>query len=105
MKHTIIVCDLCGERIFKNGWLIDNGAVLLHMKELELFTQGLPKDLSPVIYPGWKRRKIHVCPKCVEKIKTLCNGGACDGKEHRISIPCVPEQGTETGKECPVERD
>lgn len=76
MKHTIIECDLCNCRIYRNGYLIDNGAVTFRVKVLEMIEQGLTKDLKPVIYPGWKRRRLHICPKCVEVIKKLCKGEA-----------------------------
>lgn len=27
MRHTIIACDLCDQRIYRNGWLIEEGAI------------------------------------------------------------------------------
>lgn len=69
MKHTIICCDLCNGRIYKDGWLFNKGAVTFRLKELKV-----DDDYLPIVYPGWKRRKIHICPKCVEKIKKICKG-------------------------------
>lgn len=78
MKYMIIECDLCNSRIYRKGFLIDKGAVTFHVKELEMMEQGLTKDLEPVICPGWKRRRLHICPKCVDKIKEICKGGKPD---------------------------
>lgn len=75
MKHTIIICDLCGGRIYKDGWFsIEEGAIAIRAKELEKMT-GM--DFAPgTIYSQWKRKKYHICPKCVQKIKEYCSGGS-----------------------------
>lgn len=72
MKHTIITCDLCNRRIYKDGWEIEDGAVKIRVKALEMMQQGLTKNLEPVMYPGWKRKVLYICPKCVEKLIGLC---------------------------------
>lgn len=71
MKCTIINCDMCGGRIYKDGWFaIKKGAIILRAKELRELT-GYDFNAS-----GWKRQEYHICPKCVEKIKEYCSGGA-----------------------------
>lgn len=81
MKHTIIVCDLCNGRIYKDGWLFNKRVVTFRLKELEMIEKRLPDDLLPIIYPGWKRRRLHICPKCVDKIKEICKGGKADAQD------------------------
>lgn len=69
MKCTIINCDMCGCRIYKNGWFrIEEGAVTITAKTLE-------KIGGEVVGLGWKRRKYHICPQCVERVKGFCSGG------------------------------
>lgn len=79
-KHTIICCDLCGDRIYRDGWKVGKGAITFRAKELHLKLDGLTRELSPIFYPGWVRTRYHICPKCVEKIKTLCKGGGEDAE-------------------------
>ena len=79
MKHTIIECDLCNGRIYRNGWFMEDGAVKLRMKELTKVSERLA-DI-PVTYSDWKRRTIYICPKCVDKIKEVCNGGKDDAQD------------------------
>lgn len=79
MKHTIIECDLCNGRIYKNGLILENGAVRLRAKELNEVTEWLA-DI-PVTYSGWKRRTYYICPVCVEKIKRICKGGKGDAQD------------------------
>ena len=72
MKHTIILCDLCGNRIFRDGWFnlgIANGALKLNARELKVWETG-----GTIIYDGWKRCKYHICKHCVEKVKKICEG-------------------------------
>ena len=73
MKHTIIACDMCDQRIYRDGWLIEEGAVKFPVRLLEQLT-GATVDMAPVTFPGWRRRKLYICPECVEKIKGLCKG-------------------------------
>ena len=80
MKHTIIECDLCGGRIYKDEWYVLDGAVMIRAKELKFFSKTLLEAGSPMIYPCWKRTKYHICPKCVKKIRTMCNGGVEDAQ-------------------------
>lgn len=77
MKHTIITCDLCGGRIYKDGWFgIEKGAIAIRAKELE---KERDFEFAPhTIYSDWKRRKYHICPQCVEKIKDYCKGEKAD---------------------------
>lgn len=70
MKHTIISCDLCNGRIYKDGWFYcEHGAISVSAKTLEKLD-----TIDGVVCSHWKRRRYHICPKCVEKIKTLCKG-------------------------------
>ena len=73
MKHTIIDCDLCNGRIYRdNVFFCENGAVKLRTKVLEPFVdEYMPKCAT---YAHWKRRTLYICPKCVEKIKAICKG-------------------------------
>ena len=77
MKHTIIECDLCNGRIYRDGIFHNgNGSVKLRTKVLEPFVdECMPKC---VMYSQWKRRTIYICPKCVDKIKEICKGGKSD---------------------------
>lgn len=77
MKHTIIDCDLCNGRIYRDGLFYRaTGAVKLRVKALISFTDRF--DDIPVTYSSWKRRTLYICPKCVDKIKEICNGGKHD---------------------------
>lgn len=78
MKHTIICCDLCNGRIYKDGYFkCEEGAISIRAKELRRFydTDGM---LGVFTYSTWKRRKYHICPKFVDKIKEVCKGGRTD---------------------------
>ena len=80
MKHTIIACDLCGGRIYKDGYFhTEEGAVSIRAREL-MWLDRVEDIGRIVVFPSWKRSKYHICPKCVNKIKVLCkeNGGAED---------------------------
>lgn len=78
MKHTIICCDLCNGRIYKDGYFkCEEGAIAIRAKEVEKIC-GTDDMLGIVTYATWKRRKYHICPKCVDKIKELCKGGKAD---------------------------
>ena len=80
MKHTIICCDLCNGRIYRDGWfMMEEGAVKLRVKVLTKVPERLA-DI-PVTYSEWKRRTLHICPKCVDRIKKLCKGGESDAQE------------------------
>lgn len=75
MKYAIIICDLCGGRIYKDGWFaMGEGAISIRAKELEK-VRDMEFDRN-TIYSQWKRTKYHICPKCVGKIKEICKGGA-----------------------------
>lgn len=75
MKHTIIVCDLCNGRIYKDGlFQCEEEAISISAKELRKFHRA-DDMLELVVYATWKRRKYHICPKCVEVIKKLCKEG------------------------------
>lgn len=74
MKHTIIACDLCNNTIYKSGYLRNSdGAISIRAKELMWLKYG-DYD-SHIEVPVLERRKYHICPKCVEKIKKVCSGG------------------------------
>ena len=77
MKHTIIECDLCNGRIYRDGiFHMGNGAIKLRTKVLSPFVdEYMPKFVT---YSQWKRRTLYICPKCVDKIKEVCNGGKND---------------------------
>lgn len=77
MKHTIIACDLCNDTIYKSGYFRhSDGAISIRAKELKWLKYG---DFDfQFDAPTWLRREYHVCPKCVEKIKTICCGGNTD---------------------------
>lgn len=75
MKHTIISCDLCDQRIYMDGWQVEEGVVKLRVNVLEQLL-GATVDMTPVTYPGWRRKTLYICPECVGKIKSLCKGGA-----------------------------
>lgn len=78
MKHTIIACDLCNGRIYKDGYFkTEEGAISIRAKELRRIYQ-VDDVLGVVIYSTWKRKKYHICPKCVDKIKEICKGGKSD---------------------------
>lgn len=73
MKHTIIECDLCNGRIYRDGIFHNgNGSVKLRTKVLEPFMD----EYMPCSH--WKRRTIYICPKCVDKIKEVCKGEKAD---------------------------
>ncbi len=72
MKHTLIECDLCNRRIYRNGLVLESGAVRLRAKVLKEVVEWLA-DI-PVTYSAWKRRTYYICPNCVEKIKEICKG-------------------------------
>lgn len=75
MKHTIIACDLCDGRIYKDGYFhTKEGAISVRAREL-LWIDRIVDMGRIVVFPKWKRRKYHICPKCVEKIKAICKGG------------------------------
>lgn len=80
MKHTIIECDLCNGRIYRNGWFFcEDGAVKLRTKVLSPFVdEYMP---SCVKYKQCKRRTLYICPKCVDKIKKICKGGKGDAQD------------------------
>lgn len=77
-KYTIIMCDLCGSRIYRDGYFrSEEGAISIRARRLEWDFKGL--DLGTIItHPQWKRRKYYICPRCVEKLKEVCKGGAKD---------------------------
>ena len=79
MKHTIIECDLCNGRIYRDRlFFVEDGAVKLRTKVLSTFVdEYMP---SCVKYKQWKRRTLYICPKCVDKIKEICKGGKVDKK-------------------------
>ena len=74
MKHTIISCDLCNGRIYKDGYFkTEEGAIAISARELTWVDRV--EDMGHiVVFPAWKRRKYHICPKCVEKLKQICKG-------------------------------
>lgn len=75
MKHTIIECDLCGGRIFKDGYLkMEEGALRIRARQLKYLERHVGHGIYRR-YPTWKRRKYHICPGCVRKIKQYCSGG------------------------------
>ena len=78
MKHTIITCDLCNGRIYKDGYFkTEEGAISIRARELTWLDRV--EDMGHiVVFPAWKRRKYHICPKCVDKIKKVCKGGKTD---------------------------
>lgn len=78
MKHTIIACDLCGGRIYKDGYFqTEEGAIAVRARELKWVDRV--EDMGRiVVFPAWKRKKYHICPKCVGKIKEYCSGGGTD---------------------------
>lgn len=77
MKHTIIECDLCKGRIYRDGmFFVENGAVKLRTKVLSPFVDEYMPEC--VAYSYWKRRTLYICPKCVDKIKEICRGGKPD---------------------------
>lgn len=68
MKHTIITCDLCNSRIYKDGWFhVEDGAISISAKTLEYFNA-----IEEGVYAHWKRRRYYICPKCIEKMKQIC---------------------------------
>lgn len=72
MKLTTINCDMCRMRIYQNGRFglrMEEGTIAIQAKVLTKLT-GYDFDAS-----GWKRRKYHICPKCVMKIKEYCRRG------------------------------
>lgn len=65
MKCTIINCDMCGCRIYKNGhFRVERGVVTVRARALKWFGYC----------HKWKRQKYHICPQCVDKIKEYCSG-------------------------------
>ena len=81
MKYKIIICDLCGEQIFRRGWYVGHfdGAIQISAKQLKA-QAGEAMDIHGrvFLYPEWKRRRYHICAKCLEKIKEICKGGPID---------------------------
>lgn len=75
MKHTIIECDLCNGRIYKDGWFVEDGAVKLRVKVVEDIPPEFPVSEHRA---AWKRRTIYICPKCVDKIKEIAREGKAD---------------------------
>lgn len=75
MKHTIVECDLCGDVILRDFWTrLQKGTITIRAKKLDWLLcvdYGLQTK-----FPTWSRRKYHICPKCVERIKTACRGGS-----------------------------
>lgn len=70
MKHTIITCDLCNSRIYKDGWfLLEHGAISISAKTLKYFD-----TFEGAVYSHWKRRRYYICPKCIKKLKQICKG-------------------------------
>lgn len=69
MKTTIINCDMCGARIYRNGWFeVEAGAVAIRVEVLEKMT-----CCDPGYYGRrWVWRKCYICPRCVGKIKEMC---------------------------------
>lgn len=74
MKETIISCDLCGDHISSMGFITEDGAVGIRAKQVQrvIGCEGL-------IWMAWKRRTIHICPECVDKLKAYC-------KENEMAI-------------------
>lgn len=74
-KYAIIMCDLCGSRIYRDGYFrSEEGSISIRARELRWVDR-----LDAVVFPSWKRRKYHICPKCVGKIQEYCCGGKKDG--------------------------
>ena len=74
MKHTIIVCDLCGDRIFRiDGYAnkLQEGSLRITARQLKFIDSEFD---AKVVYAQWKRRKFHICRKCVQKIRDICLG-------------------------------
>lgn len=72
MKHTIITCDLCDGRIYKDGYFrTEKGALCIRARQLERLERHTGHGIYRT-YAEWKRRKYYICPKCVEKLKGYC---------------------------------
>lgn len=70
MKHTIICCDLCKGRIYKDRFFkTEEGAVAIKARELRWLN-----DMDLGDFPAWVRCEYHICPKCVERLKKICGG-------------------------------
>lgn len=80
-KHTIISCDLCNGRIYRNGAFLKHmdGAVSIRAKMLKRVISGADELGALLTYPAWKRNKYHICPACINKIKELCRQ---EGNKH-----------------------
>ena len=81
-KYTIITCDLCGGRIYRSGWFLGDwdGAVKVSAMVLEKTFKAMDSMYREFTYPGWRRRKYHICAKCVETIKQYCKGHTKEGE-------------------------
>ncbi len=91
-KHTIITCDLCGGRIYRSGFFLGDwdGAIKVSAKVLKNDFTAMDKDHNIFTYPGWRRRKYHICARCVETIKRICKGETKEGeltKDDRSNSP------------------
>lgn len=81
MKYKIIICDLCGEQIFRRGWYVGHfdGAIKISARQLKKgAAEAVDSHGKLFYYPAWKRRRYHICGKCLEKIKQICNGRPMD---------------------------
>ena len=103
MKHTIITCDLCNGRIYRDGYFqTEEGAIAIRARELMWLDRA--EDMERiVVFPKWKRRKYHICPKCVDKIKMICKGKKPDATPECYGKPNTPNGRAEYGcDDCPV---
>lgn len=74
MKHTIIICDICGDRIFRLDGRVNRlqeGSLRITARQLKLIDSEFDRK---VVYEQWKRRKYHICRKYVQKIQDVCIG-------------------------------
>ena len=63
MKHTITVCDLCGDRILHSGFFEPSekeGALAIRARKLRFLDDEFDKH---VVHSQWNRRKYHICAK------------------------------------------
>lgn len=62
MKSTIITCDLCDGKIYTRGKFVGaEGTIAIHVRELKWLE-----------VPEWVRRKYHICPNCIKKLRKMC---------------------------------